>query len=243
MDLSRGTLKTIANSHTLSTFFPIVIIRGTEVRSHSGSSTSSSPGSRFFNFCLYGNLFAVNSLLNIDGIKTKDVFLFEFFFLFRVSFFARVAFEVIINDAGKGCISYCCCDLFSALNTSIFFAVDEFSEAPSTEPMVARLDCDRNGHDFVAKRASDLIFDGLSKLARCCLFLLSFFVFLLSLFVFLLSPFVFLFSFLFALFFFLLPFLLFLLYLFYLFFLLLLLGREELEPKTNRFLYWYFAGC
>lgn len=115
---------------------------------------------------LFFDRFAVYSFMDVDGIESEYIFSFEFLFFFRVSLLIGMRFEVIFYDTGKGSISDGCGNLFSALNAGVFLAVDEFSEATTTEPVVAWLHGNRNRHDFVAERAGDLVFDRLCKLAR-----------------------------------------------------------------------------
>lgn len=163
----------------------------------------------------------MNSLLNIYGIKSKNIFGLQVFFLFGVSFFVWVSFQVIINNAGKSSISHSCSDFFSTLDACIFFAVDKFCEAPSAKSVVARLNRDWDGHDLIAKGACNLVFDWLCKFGCHFFFSLSllfFLFFFLFLFNFLLLP-------LFLLFFLLL-------FLFFLLFLFLLFGRQKFDSKA-----------
>jgi hypothetical protein len=90
--------------------------------------------------------------------------------------------EIVFDDTCESCVSDCSGYFFSTLNAGILFAVDKFGKATSTKSMIARLNGNRYGHDFIAKRAGYLIFDGLRELADHYFFLLFFlFLFLSSL--------------------------------------------------------------
>ena len=145
----------------------------------------------------------MNFLLNIDWIKTKNTFLFLLFFIFWISFFIRMSFYIIVNNACKSGISNSSSNLFPALNAGVFLAIDELSKTSPTKSMITRLNSNWNSHDLKTKRASNLIFYGLSKLISCfllLLILLLFFLFFLFLLFILLLFFLLLFLFLFLLF-------------------------------------------
>lgn len=99
----------------------------------------------------------MNALMYIDGIEVEDVLGLELFLFFWVALFFRVCLEVIVNDAGKGCIADCSCDLFATLYARVFLVVDQLSETTSAEAMVTRLHCHWNRHDFIAEGTGDLL--------------------------------------------------------------------------------------
>lgn len=65
----------------------------------------------------------MDTFVDVDGIKSEYILGFEFFFFFRITFFIGMAFEVIIDDAGEGSVTYCSGDFFSTLDACIFFVV------------------------------------------------------------------------------------------------------------------------
>lgn len=178
----------------------------------------------------------MDTLVNVDRIETKNVLGLKLFLLFGISFLIRMRQEVVFNDTSEGCIPYSSGYFFSTLDASIFFAVDEFGEAPTAKSMIARLNGDWYGHDFIAKRAGDLILDGLRELAND-------YFFLLLLFFLLFSSLLFFYLFLLFLFLFFLPFSIFLLFFLLLFLLHSLFvfpSRSQLyfesDGLTNRYL-------
>jgi len=173
MILSGRTLETVASSRTLSAFVFFIILRCTEVWSHSScSSASSSSGRLSLDYFGLKSSFSVNFFLNIDGIKAENAFSLLLFFLFWISFLFRMSLEVILNDASKGCISDSCGDLFPTVDAGTFFAIDQVSKASSTKSVIAWLNCHWDGHYFIAEGAGDLFLDRLSKLAWLSIFLL-----------------------------------------------------------------------
>lgn len=97
--------------------------------------------------------------------------------------------------------------------------------------MIARLDSDWYGHDFITKRAGDLIFDRLCEFVYNCFFLLLFLLLFLSFFLLFC-----IFPLLFSLFFFIL------LLLLKLPFFLLFSSTCQLDSETNRFWNWDFTS-
>ena len=183
--------------------------------------------------------------MHVNRIKPKDVFGLQFFFLLGISLLIGVTLEVIINDAGKGSIAYGGGDFLPALDTGVFFVVDEFGEAAAAKSMVAGLDSDWDGHYLIAEGTCNLFFDGFCEVAGrgLVVFLLLLLFLLLCLLLLLL----------------LLPLRLVLLPLFFLLSLLLLgfdlvqlllflalveiLDRShQLQPKPNDFIDWHLAG-
>jgi len=101
--------------------------------------------------------------MDIDGLEAEDILIFELLLLFRVSFFLWMGLEIILNNACEGSVSSSSGDLFSALDTTVFFVGYQLREAAPTEAVVAGLDHHWNAHDLVAERTSYLILDQLRE--------------------------------------------------------------------------------
>lgn len=186
MKLRRWTFKSISFMHTLSALFTwTFIIRGRKIRPSSGKGSPSwfSPSSwwrRINNsFCFSSNFFAMNSLLNINWVMSKNIFISCLLIFFITSLFFRMWLEIIFNNAVKDWISYSCCDILSTSNTLLFFSNYQISQTCSTKSMVTWLHAYWNIHDFITERACYLFFNFTGK--TVCFFLF-FFLFLLLLF-------------------------------------------------------------
>lgn len=130
MKLGRWAFESISFMHTLPAFFAwTFIIRSRKIRSSSSEcSTSwfSSSWWRWVNngFCFSSYFFTMDSLLNINWIMAKNVFISCLLFFFITSFFFRMRFEVILDDTVKDGISNSCGDILTASNTLLFFGHD-----------------------------------------------------------------------------------------------------------------------
>lgn len=86
----------------------------------------------------------MDALMNIYRIEAKNILSFEVLLFLGVTFLVRVCLEIIINNASKSCITDCSRDFFATLYTSIFFVVDQFSQAATAKAMVTWLNCNWN---------------------------------------------------------------------------------------------------
>lgn len=62
--------------------------------------------------------------MNIDRIEPEYILSLQILFLFGISLLLGVVLEVVIDDAGEGCIANCGGDFFPALDACVFFIVD-----------------------------------------------------------------------------------------------------------------------
>lgn len=122
--------KSISFMQTLSALFSwaFIIIRGREIRSSSHEPSSSwfshTPGWRWINYSLsFGRnyFFSMNLFWDINWVMPKNIFLSCFLFLLIASFFFRMRFKIILNDAVKNRISNSSCNIFPTCNTLLFF--------------------------------------------------------------------------------------------------------------------------
>lgn len=81
----------------------------------------------------------------------KNIFLSSLVLFFCASLLFGAAFQIILHDAIKYGVSDSCGHIFPANHTLLFFGLDEICQTGSTEPVIARLNTNRNEHDFEAK--------------------------------------------------------------------------------------------
>lgn len=136
-------------------------------------------------FCFSSNLFAVDSLFDINRIMSENIFISCLLFFLVTSFLFRMGFKIILNDTVKYWISYSCCNIFSTGYALLFFGLYQVGQTCSTKSMITRLYTYWNVHNFITKRASDLLFEFTGKTVSFAFLLLLFFLLLLCLLLFL----------------------------------------------------------
>lgn len=164
VDLSRRTLKTISWNGALPAFCAwIVIIRSRKIWTGPGKSSSCrSPASWWrinIGFAFGWDFFAVNFLLNIDGIMAEDIFFSGLLFFLVRPFFFRMIFEIILDNTVKNGVPDSSGHVLSASDAQGLFGLDQLSETGTAKSMITGLDTHRNVHDLEAEGTCDLLFN------------------------------------------------------------------------------------